>query len=85
MLYTAYNGVVAQIAAASISVNDFLNRKFERWTRRGLAFPVYGTKMRTVSEKINGKYVIYHRIEPSIWIAYSDKLVFPWPRMGIKS
>ena len=45
MLYTAYNGVVAQIAAASISVNDFLNRKFERWTRRGLAFPVYGTKM----------------------------------------
>jgi predicted GH43/DUF377 family glycosyl hydrolase len=85
MLYTAYDGVVAQIAAASISVEDFLDRKFNRWKRRGLAFPGLWDKDAILfPEKINGKYVIYHRIEPSIWIAYSDKLAFPWPRNGHK-
>ncbi len=85
MLYTAYDGVVAQIAAASIPVKDFLDRKFESWTRRGLAFPGLWDKDAILfPEKIKGKYVIYHRIEPSIWVAYSDELLFPWPRAGHK-
>lgn len=85
MLYTAYDGVVAQIAAASISVKDFLDRKFNRWKRRGLAFPGLWDKDAILfPEKIHGKYVIYHRIEPSIWIAYSENLAFPWPRNGHK-
>ncbi|MGB4168790.1 MAG: hypothetical protein WBJ90_05215 [Tepidanaerobacteraceae bacterium] len=85
MLYTAYDGVVAQIASASISVEDFLNRKFDRWKRRGLAFPGLWDKDAILfPEKIDGKYVIYHRIEPSIWIAYSDELTFPWPKNGHK-
>lgn len=85
MLYTAYDGVVAQIAAASISVEDFLSRKYNNWERRGLAFPGLWDKDAILfPEKIDGKYVIYHRIEPSIWIAYSDKLAFPWPRNGHK-
>lgn len=85
MLYTAYDGVVAQIASASISIEDFLSRKFNRWKRRGLAFPGLWDKDAILfPEKIDGKYVIYHRIEPSIWIAYSDELTFPWPRNGHK-
>lgn len=85
MLYTAYDGVVAQIASASISVEDFLNRKFNRWKRRGLAFPGLWDKDAILfPEKIDGKYVIYHRIEPSIWIAYSNELTFPWPKSGHK-
>lgn len=85
MLYTAYDGVVAQIASASISVEDFLNKRFDRWKRRGLAFPGLWDKDAILfPEKIDGKYVIYHRIEPSIWIAYSDELAFPWPRSGHK-
>ncbi|MDI3480576.1 MAG: hypothetical protein PWQ97_231 [Tepidanaerobacteraceae bacterium] len=85
MLYTAYDGVVAQIAAASISVEDFLDRNFDRWKRRGFAFPgLWDKDAFLFPEKIEGKYVIYHRIEPSIWIAYSDELVFPWPRDGHK-
>ncbi|AEE91797.1 glycosidase [Tepidanaerobacter acetatoxydans] len=85
MLYTAYDGVVAQIAAASITIDDFLNRKYNCWKRRGLAFPGLWDKDAILfPEKINGKYVIYHRIEPSIWIAYSPKLSFPWPRDGHK-
>ncbi|WP_422447218.1 glycosidase [Thermoanaerobacterium sp. DL9XJH110] len=85
MLYTAYDGVVAQIAAASISIEDFLNRDFDRWKRRGLAFPgLWDKDALLFPEKIEGKYVIYHRLEPSIWMAYSDELVFPWPREGHK-
>jgi predicted GH43/DUF377 family glycosyl hydrolase len=85
MLYTAYDGVVAQIAAASIPVADFLNRDFDRWKRRGFAFPgLWDKDAFLFPEKIEGKYVIYHRIEPSIWISYSDELVFPWPRDGHK-
>jgi predicted GH43/DUF377 family glycosyl hydrolase len=85
MLYTAYDGVVAQIAAASISVEDFLNRNFDRWKRKGLAFPgVWDKDAILFPEKIKGNYVIYHRIEPSIWVAYSEKLTFPWPHEGHK-
>ncbi|MDD2372500.1 MAG: glycosidase [Syntrophomonadaceae bacterium] len=81
MLYTAYNGVIAQIAAASISLDDFLHRRFDRWQRKGLAFQDIWDKDAIVfPEKINGRYVIYHRIEPSIWVSHLDKLEFPAPK-----
>ncbi|HHV16201.1 MAG TPA: glycosidase [Gelria sp.] len=81
MLYTAYNGVIAQIAAASISIDDFLNRRFDRWQRKGLAFQDIWDKDAIIfPEKINGRYVIYHRIEPSIWVSHLDKLEFPAPK-----
>ncbi len=85
MLYTAYDGVVAQIAAASIAVKDFLNGDFDKWKRRGYAFPgLWNKDAILIPERIDGKYAIYHRIEPSIWMAYSDELVFPWPTQGHK-
>jgi predicted GH43/DUF377 family glycosyl hydrolase len=83
MLYTAFDGKVAQIAMASISVEDFLNRRFDRWKRHGLGFPKLSNKDAVLyPEKINGKYVIYHRIDPSMWITYMDDLSCPWPRTG---
>ncbi|HWP95645.1 MAG TPA: glycosidase [Syntrophomonadaceae bacterium] len=81
MLYTAYDGQVAQIAAASISVEDFLERKFENWQRMGLAFKgIWDKDAILFPEKINNKYVIYHRIEPSVWVSYMDELAFPVPK-----
>ena len=78
MLYTAYDGVTAQIAAASIHVDAFLNREFHRWERMGLAFQdIWDKDAILFPEKIRGKYVIYHRIEPSIWVSFMDKLEFP--------
>ncbi len=85
MLYTAYDGVVAQIAAASIGIEDFLKRDFNKWKRLGLAFPnVWNKDAILFPEKINGQYVLYHRIEPSIWASYSNELKFPWSRNGHK-
>lgn len=81
MLYTAYDGQVAQIAAASIPVEDFVNYRFEKWKRIGLAFNgIWDKDAILFPERINGKYVIYHRIEPSVWVSYLDKLAFPAPK-----
>lgn len=81
MMYTAYDGAIAQISAASIKVQDFLERRFDRWERKGLAFKdVWNKDAVLFPEKIQNKYVIYHRIEPSIWVSYLDKLEFPVPR-----
>ena len=81
MMYTAYDGVIAQVSAAAISLEDFLNRRFDRWERKGLAFEdVWDKDAILFPEKIKGRYVIYHRIEPGIWVSYLDELKFPAPR-----
>jgi predicted GH43/DUF377 family glycosyl hydrolase len=78
MLYTAYDGNMAQIAAASITVADFLARRFDRWQREGLAFKnIWDKDAILFPEKINGKYILYHRIEPSMWVTYMNVSNFP--------
>lgn len=78
MLYTAYDGNIAQIAAASIELGDFLRRDFSRWKREGLAFKnIWDKDAILFPEKIKGKYILYHRIEPSMWITYMNEVVFP--------
>ncbi len=78
MLYTAYDGNIAQIAAASIATDEFLAGDYQAWNREGLAFTnIWDKDAILFPEKINGKYVIYHRIEPSIWVTYLDELKFP--------
>ena len=78
MLYTAYDGNIAQIAAASIGLQDFQERRFTGWKREGLAFKnIWDKDAILFPEKIKGKYILYHRIEPSMWITYMKDLVFP--------
>ena len=82
MIYTAYgkfpgmNRAIGsiQIGLTSISVSDFLDKKWN-WKKR--IYPLYGVDNKDCvifPEKIKGKFVIYHRIPPHIWIAYSDDL-----------
>jgi len=78
MIYTAYDGNIAQIAAASMKINDFLAGRYTAWQREGLAFRnIWDKDAILFPEKINGSYVIYHRIEPSIWVTYLKELKFP--------
>ena len=78
MLYTAYDGNIAQIAAASIGVDDFLAGQYDKWQREGLAFKnIWDKDAILFPEKIKGKYILYHRIEPSMWITYMNELAFP--------
>lgn len=85
MVYTAYNGVIAQVAAAAISVQDLLAQRFDRWERLGLAFPGLWDKDAILfPEKIGGRWVMYHRVEPSIWVSYANELKLPWPKQNHK-
>jgi len=81
MLYTAYDGKLPQIALASIDANAFLERRFDQWERHGPAFPGLPNKDAVLyPELFDGKYVLYHRIDPNMWISYLEELSCPFPR-----
>ncbi len=85
MLYTAFDGDLAQIAMASISQKAFLEKKFDQWTRHGLAFPGVSNKDAVLyPETFNGKYAVYHRMDPAMWISFTEQLTCPCPRLGHK-
>lgn len=85
MLYTAYDGVTPQIALASISEEELSAHNWSKWRRHGLVFPGFSNKDAVLfPERFNGKLALYHRIAPSIWIAYADTFDTPWPKEGHK-
>ena len=85
MLYTAWDTKIPQIAMASIPVQAFLEHRFDQWTRDGLGFPGLTNKDAVLyPETFNGRYVVYHRIDPNMWISYLENLSCPWPRTGQK-
>ncbi len=84
MSYTAYGetpGMEAkgrrsiQIAMTSISIEDFLRREWN-WSKPYYPFPGVDDKGAVIfPEEFRGTYVMYHRIPPHIWVAYSEDLV----------
>lgn len=76
--YTAYNGKdVPRVALTSISVKDFADKKWN-WTAPMLISPpgIDDKDAALFPKKINGKYVILHRIGLSIWIDFVKSLNF---------
>lgn len=64
-----------QVALTSISVDNFLNHRWN-FTERLYPLPrVFNKDCVILPEKFRGKYVIYHRIPPHIWVCYSEDLV----------
>ena len=81
MTYTVFDGMVAQIALASIRVEDFLNHRWVAWRRHGLAFPRCTDKDGALfPEQFDGKFAMLHRVDPHIWITFSSHLRCPWSR-----
>ena len=73
MTYTAYSDI-PQIAITSITVDDFLKNEWN-WSERIYPFPTTTNKNAVIfPEKINDEYVMFHRIDPNIYIAYSKDL-----------
>jgi beta-1,2-mannobiose phosphorylase / 1,2-beta-oligomannan phosphorylase len=69
MTYTAYNGVeVPAGAITSISVEDFLARRFDKWTMPFILTPnnVDDKDLALLPEKINGNFLLYHRVSGQI-------------------
>lgn len=68
MLYTAYSKAGTRVSLAS--TDNLL-----AWRRYGVILPDIDNKDAVLfPEKIQGKFVMLHRIPPDIWIAYSDDL-----------
>jgi predicted GH43/DUF377 family glycosyl hydrolase len=85
MLYTAYDGITPQIALASMSIEDMVNYRWEKWQRHGLVFPGFPNKDAVLfPERFQGKLAMYHRIAPSIWVTFADDFSTPWSRDGHK-
>ena len=69
MTYTAYDGVhVPAGAISSISVDDFLARRWQMWSAPFILTPegVDDKDLALLPEKINGNYLLYHRIHSQI-------------------
>jgi predicted GH43/DUF377 family glycosyl hydrolase len=65
---------LAQVGITSIRVNDFLDHRWN-WRKRVYPLPLVDSKNCVLfSKRFGGKYAIYHRIPPHIWVGYSDKL-----------
>lgn len=76
--YVAYDGWnPPRIALTSIALNDFLNHQFF-WEKPVLISPpnIVDKSAVIFPEKVNGQYVIMHRIFPNILIDYVDHLNF---------
>ncbi|MEI6553425.1 MAG: hypothetical protein WCO09_02555 [bacterium] len=78
MTYTGYDGVTPRIAVSSISVSDFLNRRWNNWVMPEVISPPNVPEKDSVifPEKINGKYMIIHRVGTSICADFLNSLDF---------
>lgn len=78
MAYTAYRNhdfpVIFQISLTAINLTDFVKRDWN-WKERLLPFPNVRNKDAVIlPRKVDGKYMMFHRVEPSICVSYSEDL-----------
>lgn len=79
LTYVAFDGANPPRAAMSwINVDDFLARKWDKWSKPKLiSAPGMVNKSAVIfPDKVNGKYVALHRIYPNILVDYLDNLEF---------
>jgi beta-1,2-mannobiose phosphorylase / 1,2-beta-oligomannan phosphorylase len=84
MAYTAYDGVhPTRVALTSISAKDFLEKKWDRWTKPILTTPdaVNDKDTALLPEKIGGQYMLLHRIDPQLCADFLDTLDFTKSRL----
>ncbi len=78
LTYVAYDGYSPpRVALSSIAIDDFLQKKWN-WKKPVLISPphIVDKNACLLPEKINGKFVIFHRIFPNILIDFVDDLDF---------
>jgi predicted GH43/DUF377 family glycosyl hydrolase len=86
MTYVAFDGYSPpRVALTSIHIDDFLARNWQ-WKKPVLISPpgVVDKNACILPEKINSKYVIYHRIYPDILIDFVDDLDFDGTTQWLK-
>jgi len=79
LTYVAFNGATHPRAAmSSIGIEEFLKKQWNKWAKPKLiSAPGMVNKSAVIlPKKINGKYVVFHRIYPNILVDYLDDLEF---------
>ncbi len=78
MCYTAFDAKgPTRVALTTIKVDDFLNRRW-KWSKPKIITPpgIDSKNACVLPGKINGKYYIFHRFYPCIWIDAVENLNF---------
>lgn len=70
MVYTGYGGRFDGDYRISLATSSDLIH----WERKGVLLDEPNKDAALLPEKINGRYMIFHRREPAIWAAYSENL-----------
>lgn len=79
LTYVAFDGATPPRAAmSSIPVKDFLAKNWDKWkTPKLISAPGMVNKSAVIfPEKVNGKYVVLHRVYPNILVDFLDDLEF---------
>lgn len=79
LTYVAFDGwSPPRVAISSLSVEDFLNKKWENWKTPKLISPpgIVNKSAVIFPDKIRGKYVVLHRVYPNILVDVVDDLEF---------
>jgi beta-1,2-mannobiose phosphorylase / 1,2-beta-oligomannan phosphorylase len=78
MCYTAYDGAnPPRVAMSSISVEDFLQRRWHWAIPKLISPPDIDDKDACIlSKKVNDNYMVFHRMETFIWIDFVKDLHF---------
>jgi predicted GH43/DUF377 family glycosyl hydrolase len=87
LCFTAYDGELPRLGFSWITVRDFLNRNWQAWAETKIISPPgVGDKDGALfPEKINDKYVFFHRLEPNIVIDNVVDLEFKSPHSYLES
>jgi predicted GH43/DUF377 family glycosyl hydrolase len=71
MVYTGYGGRFSGDYRICLATSSDLIH----WKRQGVMLDEPNKDAALLSEKIDGRYVMFHRREPDIWAAYSENLI----------
>lgn len=77
LCYTAYDGQQSvRGALSSIPIQDFIDKKFTNWSKPELITPanVADKDVCIFPERIDGKVVVMHRLDPNICIEWFDSV-----------
>lgn len=77
VFYTAYDGFIPRVAYTSILVRDFLDRNWN-WERSKVITPrhISDKDACLLPKKFNGKYVVFHRVDNTIYLDYLNSLAY---------
>ncbi|HHX02552.1 MAG TPA: glycosidase [Firmicutes bacterium] len=70
MVYTSFGGRSWNDHRISLASS----KNLVDWRRHGVLLDEVNKDGGLLADKINGKYVLFHRREPNIWVAFSDDL-----------